>query len=312
MSGSAGSGSRRTRGAGGPAGDSRRAVSAAARLALVALLAGAVVVVGIRLLTFGPRGPVLGPTLGGTTAAVVGLAELAIPAFLLVTRPSRRPSRLVVGGFLIVAIAQVAGVLVTAVVNLAVGGRGLGGGATAIGLFVSPAIANTSAVGIALAALGLGTRDGGAPRVEGAAAVFIGACLWVGLGIASVAQDLIILASSLAVLVGQIANAVVVIGGMLAIGVAAARRGSSAGFRVAAIGAVLVAAGSAIGTVLFQLVALSPAEQRGWALTVALGLSSAASVAGWLLLAVAAWRGLPAAVPVVEPQRPALAIGRRR
>ena len=279
---------------------SRSRRSALIPFALLAAVAVAVRLVPgflpLRLTTLSVVGAVLGAVV--TTAQVLVLG-------LLVRRPDRaRPvSGFLIGGVLLIVLAQVASSVVSAAIAIGLTGDVVSTSATVtVSLVLIPALGITSAFGAVLVPIGLlMTFRGSTPRGVAVAVVALAIVVWLALAALFAVQYLILLSARQGLLIGTIVTAGVGALGWVGTALVSLDRRADAPESLGplAVGSTLIAFAGMAGTTVVQVVTADPLHSRDTPF-LAFSVVAAGLVAlGWVLVLLAAWRGLvPDATPV--------------
>lgn len=270
----------------------------AARAAAWVLVALAVATIAARILdAMTPAAPRPENVAWAAVNGLVAAMHVLVPALLFGRPAQQRPAPAVVSGFLLIALAQVAGTLISLAIDAGFRTRGLSTFAYSVALIASPAATITAAIGVVLIAFGFGRAPGAVSR---ATAVVACAGLWLVLAPAFLLQYLLAYAMSPPLLLGSIATGAIAAVAWLSVArVAARRRRPSTGFGPLAAGSALVGLGGAAGVILVQVATTDPSRYRS--MPFPLTVAGALVAIGWALVVLAAARGLPSDPESVTP-----------
>jgi hypothetical protein len=227
---------------------------------------------------------------------IISAVQVVLPAVLLaLPRRGRGRVDVMLVGFVLIASSQLAWTLAGAAFALAIRtGVSISGFYSLISI-VGPAVAITAAVGGVLIPFGLARRINGRAGTSKGAVGCVATALWLILA-GTIFLQYASAYSASPTAFGTIAIAFVAALGWIATGLVAARHrsGSPRSLGPLAIGAALIAIGNGLETGITNLIAADPFRYRdAWRLVATIGDWLLIFV-GWLLVLLAAVRGLPA------------------
>ncbi len=261
----------------------------------------------IAAFTYG--GLTAGAAIGAGIGAIAVAVQALVPAVAIGrARGDRARPVVAVVGLGLIGVAQVASAVAAATLAVAFrSGRTPSSIVYPIALVIEPAFAITAAVGTIVVLIGLAGAAGPRPRRFRPALAGLSIGLWFLLAITFVAQYVLGYTLTPPILFGMVGVAAVAAAGWIGSAAIAWRRRLDAprSLRPLTGGALLIGLATLAEVAIVQLIASDPVRARDVSLAVVRAVVGWVGIGGWLLVLVAAWRGLPGAAPDPEPARPA-------